>query len=80
MRAQRKLMPKIKYDSDKVHDLGLPGIYELKRAKKDVHYHYIKDGSGYVKVICGLTKHEYYHIINSPNKFALICRGCGATI
>ena len=56
-------------DSDQVTDLG-PTI---KNSKK----HILADShDGKCTLYCPSTKHKYLHLINVPNKFALICRGC----
>lgn len=62
----------IERDSDQVEDLGL----EFKGKKHLIFENY----GGKSKLYCPKTKHVYLHIISVPNKFALLCRGCGETV
>jgi len=61
----------IKNDSDKVVDLGI----SPKKGRK-----HVLESKNKVTLRCPKTKHIYEHIINVPNKFALICHGCGEEI
>ena len=61
-------------DSDRVIDLG----FEFRSDKHEIRDEHRGDGK--CKLYCPKTKHVYLHIISVPNKFALLCRGCGETI
>lgn len=74
------LMARIENDSDVViakYRLGFIKQLWLKGKK-----HIIKDifGKGRTIVTCPVTGIVYEHTITCPNKFELICRGCGERI
>jgi len=65
-------LPRMEGDSDDVYCLGA--------ASESADDHRAIDGQGWVEVVCPVAKRRYLHIIKCPNKFALACRGCGATV
>jgi len=75
-------LPKMKRDSDDVYDLGpVSRILPEECGKEITKDHTILDTPwGYCINMCPETERGYLHIIKVPNKFALICRGCGAEI
>lgn len=75
-----KYMENINGDSDRVVDLGETKVRLLERLKLGKKHQINDTHDGKCKVYCPLTKHTYLHLINVPNKFALLCRGCGETI
>ena len=60
------------HDSDEVTDLG--------KSPQKGNKHVATSNNGSATCYCPKTKHIYKHVIKVPNKFALICRGCGKDI
>jgi len=79
--AQMIESPPIRSDSDKVYNIGTDiDIGERYKFKKSHKHKIFSIGSGKVIVYCPKAKRYYLHIINAPNKFALLCRGCNETM
>ena len=74
------LLPKEENDSDLVYDLGKTDKPTKKSPGQKSKGHHIGEFPGKCLVYCPKTKHAYAHIIQVPNKFALLCRGCGLDI